>query len=196
MCISGECLVRISSGDNTCDIRVDSLRIGSKVKLFYPENQDGIVTHISRTLLHPKSELVEFSSGLLLTSWHPVFMDTEWRYPKECLKNGNFKSSGPSSNYSSRYVYSISIVLETNPCQTSYGIFVNSIPVITLGHGVINDKVLSHPYYGTCKVLDDLDRVEAWRAAKKIPFEEFALGESPWFCRISLNGQMSLVCIE
>ena len=50
------------------------------------------------------------------------------------------------------HVYSIAVA-------GGYGFVVDGVPAITLGHGVEGHAVLSHPFYGTPRVLAD---VEAW----------------------------------
>jgi hypothetical protein len=146
---------------------MDSLRIGSQVILFHPKGALGIITHIARTLVQARTEMVEFHPGLLLTAWHPVFgiCGECWEFPAKCSSSALFKSSGPASNYSSRYVYSLCAVNLLKPAEPAYGIIAGNIPVITLGHEQ-SIPVLIHPYYGTSKVLDDLVRVECWRKAQ------------------------------
>ena len=33
---------------------------------------------------------------------------------------------------------------------------INNIPVITLGHGIVNDNVATHNYFGSSLIIDDI----------------------------------------
>mmetsp|Transcript_51976 Transcript_51976/g.70926 ORF Transcript_51976/g.70926 Transcript_51976/m.70926 type:complete len:359 (-) Transcript_51976:373-1449(-) len=40
-----------------------------------------------------------------------------------------------------------------------HGIWLCGVPTITLGHGIVDDRVASHAYYGTERVLEDCERL-------------------------------------
>jgi hypothetical protein len=44
--------------------------------------------------------------------------------------------------------------------QPWHGCFLNGVPTIVLGHGIVGDAVATHPYYGTAAVLQDLARLD------------------------------------
>lgn len=85
-------------------------------------------------------------SQLKLTSYHPV-LDTrngpaQWTHPVSLV--GAVLDKNRNSVYS---------VLFTN---RSVSIVVNDIPCITLAHGIENDSVATHVYFGTESVVNDL----------------------------------------
>jgi hypothetical protein len=159
-------------------VRVDALRPGARVLLAHPAGATGTVTHIVRTRVEPGVACVALRGGLVATAWHPVRLGGQWVFPARAPAE-HVASAGVAAMYpSARYVYSVAVRCEG--AGAAYGIFVDGVPVITLGHGVAGDAVLSHAFYGTRAVLDALEGVEAWRSARGIAAADFALGEGAW----------------
>ena len=50
-------------------------------------------------------------------------------------------------------VYNIALENGTN-------VIIEEVPVLTLGHGIKDDKVAKHEYYGTNNVINDLEKLE------------------------------------
>ena len=44
--------------------------------------------------------------------------------------------------------------------------YINDIECITLGHGIQNNNVTSHPYFATDLVIKDLSSMEGWDIGK------------------------------
>ena len=78
--------------------------------------------------------------GPTLTDYHPVFVDNGWVFPIDVV-GGTTELAHEVYNF----------VLTTD-----HILKVNGHDCITLGHGITDDPVLAHPYYGTQKVIDDL----------------------------------------
>ena len=83
-------------------------------------------------------------NGVLITPWHPIKYGLhgkkeDWVFPGELFSTYNLPSSSM-----------ITLVLENHHIM-----FINGLKCITLGHN-FNHHKLSHPYYGTSKVIENL----------------------------------------
>ncbi|OUM62951.1 hypothetical protein PIROE2DRAFT_20729 [Piromyces sp. E2] len=83
--------------------------------------------------------------GVLLTPYHPVFVNGQWKFPIDVVeaKCVNIKSW-------------FNLILEDSNQQKYEVEFSNGIKAITLGHNRTENSVLKHPYFGTDLVLKDL----------------------------------------
>ena len=84
-------------------------------------------------------------NGVLITPWHPVKYGLhgkkeDWVFPGELFSTYNLPSSSM-----------ITLVLESHHIM-----FINGLKCITLGHNFNHHHKLSHPYYGTSKVIENL----------------------------------------
>jgi len=94
------------------------------------------------------ADLVQLPGGLAITPWHPVQVHGDaWNFP--CTLEHPRPTNCPA-------IYSY--VLESEHIM-----IVDGVRVVTLGHGLTTDDVVSHPYFGTSKVIDDLSRMRGWR---------------------------------
>ena len=85
-------------------------------------------------------------NGVLITPWHPIKIglhgkEETWCFPGELFSTFKFPSSSM-----------ITLVLENH-----HVMFINGLKCITLGHNFTNHSKLIHPYYGTNKVLENLN---------------------------------------
>lgn len=97
-------------------------------------------------------ELVELEGGVLVTPWHPIRKNgsTKWEFPANL---------GTVKLYSCNVVYNF--VLETD-CVVPLGPY----EAITLGHGISDDPVAKHAYFGTTKVVQDLQLMHGWKEGR------------------------------
>jgi hypothetical protein len=84
-------------------------------------------------------------NGLLITPWHPIKYGLHgkaetWIFPGEYFSTYRLPSTSM-----------ITLVLENHHIM-----FINGVKCITLGHNFTHDPKLSHPYYGTSKVIENL----------------------------------------
>ena len=84
-------------------------------------------------------------NGVLITPWHPIKYGLhgkkeDWVFPGELFSTYNLPSSSM-----------ITLVLENHHIM-----FINGLKCITLGHNFTHHHKLSHPYYGTSKVIENL----------------------------------------
>lgn len=85
--------------------------------------------------------MVDFAStGLLITPWHPVYVGNEWIFPAQLFamgyQNAAVASTGVTYNF----------LLEK--CIQSHTIIVDTVKTCTLGHGLFDNEVISHAYFG------------------------------------------------
>jgi len=95
--------------------------------------------------LNQEIEMVRFENGLLITNYHPVFVQNEgkWRFPVDVKQSEKV--------YVDQYY---NFVLEAGHVMN-----VNGMKCITLGHGIKRDEVLEHEYLGTQAIIEDLKKL-------------------------------------
>jgi len=84
-------------------------------------------------------------NGVLITPWHPIKYGLHgkketWIFPGEYFSTYRLPSTSM-----------ITLVLENHHIM-----FINGVKCITLGHNFTHHPKLSHPYYGTAKVIENL----------------------------------------
>jgi len=85
-------------------------------------------------------------NGALITPWHPIKLGLHGKKETWCFPGELFSTySYPSSSM-------ITLVLENH-----HVMFINGLKCITLGHNFTNHSKLIHPYYGTNKVIENLN---------------------------------------
>lgn len=143
VCFDGFC--EIAMFDKTTKLVKDIVK-GDEV--ITPNNCKATVKCVVKTItLNGRESLVMFEDGLLVTPWHPVRINGEWKFP------GNI--SRPLERVCSA-VYSF--LLETDD---EHVMIINNIECISLAHN-IDKPVASHNYFGTNKVVDDLIKMQGW----------------------------------
>lgn len=104
-----------------------------------------VITHVVKTkLLDGETMFVEISPDLIITPWHPIFVGNKWIYPCDIDRQKLVKCE---------YVYNF----VTNKRQS---ILVGNTICCTLGHNLTDNKAISHKYFGTQQVIDDLDKMK------------------------------------
>ncbi len=135
-CFTGDSVVQTPLGSK----EVSSLLIGDKVLcgdgLFHP------IQVILFTQTPNQISMRKHSDGLTITDYHPVRIGSEWKFP---IDIDLFESSTMDIDG----VYSIGV-------SGASSIMINGIEVIGLGHGICNDPVASHPYFGTSRVIANI----------------------------------------
>ena len=85
-------------------------------------------------------------NGVLVTLKHPVLREGVWKFAQDLA---------PSDALYCDTIYNL--VMDQH-----HIVAVNGVDMVTLGHGKHDNSVLYHPYYGTRRVLEDLQRVHGW----------------------------------
>ena len=87
---------------------------------------------------------------LLITKWHPIIIDNKWIFPVECMHA-----------YLEKINMVYNFVLDNNHIIT-----INNIECCTPGHNFTDNCVISHPYYRTDKIINDLSMIDGWKEGK------------------------------
>jgi hypothetical protein len=119
----------------------------------YIQTHEGLsakVLCVTKSTLNPiKSPLVQLQTGLILTAWHPVLINDQWKFP--CQIGQRWETS-----QNSQVVYNF--VLENG-----HVMMVNNVPCVTLAHGFLGD-IVQHDYFGTEEVIKDLQTLPGWES--------------------------------
>ena len=179
-CFPGDALVLCANGESR---RMDTLSRGDLVATGMSDatGQYGEIDIVVCTnCKDEKQDLVELKkSGLRVTQWHPIRIKNQWIFPNALVENGQgvlMKNASCKSIYSILLKKSthqkdqetnidtqnnaqnnnISLSTSTVAPPTSASMIINGVECITLGHGIMNDEVASHPFYGTDLVRTNL----------------------------------------
>eukprot|EP01035_Chromulina_nebulosa_P019500 gene19500-25391_t len=98
---------------------------------------DSVVECVLRTKCFNSSyDFVDLNdSTLLVTPWHPVYQDNDWRFPYD-ITNGLVKSHK----------------------------FINGVKCLALAHGISNHPVASHPFFGSLNIVRSLMKCKGWES--------------------------------
>jgi len=117
-------------------------------------------------------EMVRFDGGLEITPRHPLRLDGRWRRPREVCEEvtGQGADSGCTAAelVSMEGDYTVyNLVLEgegLSECgvgQTRV-LLVNGLECATWGHGLKGDPVIEHGYFGSQRILRDLEAMDGY----------------------------------
>jgi hypothetical protein len=141
-CFDGASTVLMENGELT---HVKNVRKGDIVA-----NPGGLASRVLcvvKTICsNNKTELVELEGGLKVTPYHPVRVNGKWCFPRDL---------GVTEERACPAVFSF--VLEEN-----HVMIISGTECVTLAHGFTGDRVVEHPYFGTRKVLRDLEKMQGW----------------------------------
>jgi hypothetical protein len=146
-CVLESCIVERLEDTVIQVVTVDELKIGDKVKT---PNGFKSITHILQSRASSKIMMSCNLHGLIITHYHPVKKDNKWIFP---INDSDYDQWIICD--SNEYIYLYSFALEN-----SESMYVNDTEIICLGHGIVNDEVASHPYFGTNKVLEDIIKLD------------------------------------
>ena len=135
-CFDGKSTVAL--GDNT-KISIENLQKGDILL------GGAKVVCIVKTKIKDTVEVVNLN-GMLITPWHPVLDMANWKFPIN-MKTSEFVKLD--------YVYNIVL-------DSGHVCVINDVHVVTLGHNFTDNHVVSHDYYGSQKVIDDLKKLNGW----------------------------------
>lgn len=146
-CFHGSCRVSMANGTGTKlvkDIQTGDVVVATKRGGLPCKSTAKVLRILKTKCLHGMATLVTLpKSGLKVTEWHPVRRGGSWCFPA---------SLGKACEERCDAVYSFLLEEETH-CS----MMINGEEVITLAHGIENDPVASHAYYGSRAVANDVE---------------------------------------
>ena len=128
---------------------------------------------VVKTIFEEGVNLVNIGN-LEITQYHPIYLDDEWKFPID--RGVTYKSTETE-------VYNI--VLEKHHIA-----IIDSIPTICLGHNYNSNAVLSHPYYGSEKVVNDLKKLEGFHEGFVTMNSKFITKEDNLVSGYKINEEM------
>lgn len=148
-CFAGRCLVKMADGRSK---RVDAIRKGDLVASGCDPGSTGApatVRCVVRT--DTRGELTAFVrlGELLVTPWHPIRLPGgRWEFPWRAPGATTFEEECDG-------IYNFVLDAE-------HAMVIEGVACITLAHGVKDDEVAAHPYFGTSRVTEDLRGMVGW----------------------------------
>jgi len=157
-CFGGDCIILCKDGPKQIK---DLLKNDVVITPYGDTRIKCVIKTNANTLIH------KFESGLKITPYHPIRVNNEWVFPLSQLDS------------TQDYIDDIyNLVLENY-----HIVYINDKEVITLGHNYRDNKVVSHDYFGTNKIIEDLEKYD-----KKGYEDGYILLEKDSFKRNSENG--------
>ncbi len=101
--------------------------------------------------LDNKMQYCRTDKGLLITKYHPMILNGNYVFPVDHY---------PAEIVESDYMYSL--VLEKSILKRPETVVINDTECVTLGHGIYNDTVASHDFFGTENVINVLKNTKGW----------------------------------
>eukprot|EP01123_Difflugia_compressa_P009176 TRINITY_DN295_c0_g1_i1.p1 TRINITY_DN295_c0_g1~~TRINITY_DN295_c0_g1_i1.p1 ORF type:complete len:183 (+),score=53.70 TRINITY_DN295_c0_g1_i1:576-1124(+) len=141
-CIDGDCTVVTVDGDVKC---VKDIKRGDVVECV-GGTWATVVCVVKTVFKHNRVDVVRINGGLTLTPFHPITINGTWKYPLQL---------SPVVTIEKDVVYDFVL-------DNEHVIVVNGVGCVTLGHGLVGD-VVSHPFFGSVRVLEDLKKMRGWR---------------------------------
>ena len=139
--------------DKNCDVlmfdnslkKVKDIRKNDVVKT--PQGLTKVICVTKTICTNSTSQMVTVrDSGLVVSPYHPIRISNIWKFPIDC---GEMNTRHCSAIYN--------FVLENNHIM-----IINGIECCTLGHNFQDNSVISHLYYGTNAIIDDLKKSQTW----------------------------------
>ena len=151
-CFSGDCKIKSIISDsngkhNMSDVFLFELKKGDLVQT--SNNFKEIECIVKTKCLNNKIEMVCLDEKLKVTKWHPVRDKStgKWEFPINLAKN-------VSKEYNEEFIYSFLV-------KDSSDMIIEGFTCITLGHGIKNDPVASHNFWGE-NVIESLKHKDGW----------------------------------
>jgi hypothetical protein len=182
-CFHGSCLVKLADGTMK---RVDQIQPGDYVlcpsstrpspsSSPSAEPTAGIIIAQVQAMLRTFSSsgsmnLISFQNGLLVTPWHPIksTLHHRWTFPADAAASNDDDKSPQFLSIKTEAVYSFLLGPELhfqtyeriNPKEMNRGqsMLINEMECITLAHGIHDDPVASHAFYGTESVVGSMTK--------------------------------------
>jgi len=115
----------------------------------------GIIECILQTIYiydYDKPPLIKINNDLSITPYHPIKINNEWIFPINMFESSN------NIEYTTLYNF----ILDTKSRKKLAGIIIGGVECATLGHGIKNTDIISHPFFGTNNIIDNLKKSKTY----------------------------------
>lgn len=173
-CFHGSCLVHMSDGTlkAVADVsRGDHVICNTHIEgeSDFAEVECVVQTNTSNGYL----DLIHLKEGLMVTPYHPVHVplqyngNRKWQFPIDC-RLGKLEYTACSSVYS--FILRPPLGKNYDERCRAKSMLINNVPCITLAHGIDDDDVATHPFYGSESVAESLQHIDkkGWSAGRVV----------------------------
>jgi len=148
ICVHGDTLLQVRVDGAVQSVPISQVKRGDSVL-----TESGAFVKVDCIVQTSTDDSQSFSlvrlGELLVTPYHPVNVGSTWRFPIDCL-NAEIIDTDATSVYN--------LVLD----DRSQGVLMGGICCSTLGHGLTDNDTIRHEYFGTEKVIRDLQQIESY----------------------------------
>jgi len=136
-CFGGGSIVHMKNGFK----KVSEIRKGDILK-----NGGKVICVINTVITKGQKSMVNIN-GLEITEWHPILdKNNIWIFPVE--------------NYKAKII--IIDMVYNFILDSKHIITINDTQCCTLAHGFTDNAVISHPYFGTNKIIEEFSKIDGW----------------------------------
>jgi len=142
-CFAPFCTVVVMENGRKCIKKISEVLPGDMVEVA-DKKGTGFATVVFKVELSRNSRrrMIRFpSTGLVLTGGHPIRRNGSWCLPREQCDAQSAEGCGSV----------FAFVLDQ-----SHVMIVNGMECISWGHGLIDDEIVSHPFFGTDEIIKTL----------------------------------------
>lgn len=170
VCFHGDSTILLADGSL---IKVNTLRKSMMVRTGCGKDAAVRCLVVSRN----SEDMVRLSDDLVITPYHPVFVQGTWQFPKDIAKE-----IVPSHCL----VYSILLEPDTSAEELYHTVWIGGVLVACLAHQITQSEVIQHDFFGTDRVIETLSRGTSFKK------HMFDLGYT-WIDRVirDVNGRVT-----
>ena len=136
-CFAGSNQVLMADGSLS---QVSDLKKGDNIAT--PSGPAAIKCVVKTLTFQGMADMCSLPNGLLITPGHPVKLQNDWIYPRDLKQRQSIQCSA---------FYNLVV-------SNDHRAIINGAQVILLGHNY-TQGILKHPYYGSNKVIEDLEKM-------------------------------------
>jgi len=148
ICVHGDTLLQVRVDGRVKSVPISQVKRGDNVL-----TESGTFVKVDCIVQTTADDSQPFSlirlGELLITPYHPVKVNSTWHFPIDC-SNAELVDTDATCVYN--------LVLE----ERKHGVFMGGICCSTLGHGLTDNCTIRHAYFGTEKVILDLQQVDSY----------------------------------
>lgn len=124
-------------------------------------------------------------NALYVTPWHPIKVSGVWRFPADLCEDTEVACDAVYSFLVKKSIYTViernegliyrnenlfdissypssSVSPCPSPCPYASSMLISGFECATLAHCILGEDVISHPFYGSLRVVEDLQRCRGW----------------------------------